>query len=83
MGSIWEKINCFITALHCICNLWHVLHFVPQVLDMWHPIERSQYPEYFARREQRKQEHIEQWEKKYGKPEEAAHWVLLEGLPHH
>jgi len=42
------------------------------VLDMWHPLERTQYPEYFAKREQRKKEYIEEWEKKYGKPEEAA-----------
>ncbi|GLV36456.1 NADH dehydrogenase (ubiquinone) B22 subunit [Carabus blaptoides fortunei] len=38
------------------------------VLDYWHPLEKAQYPEYFARREQRKQEYIQLWEKKYGKP---------------
>lgn len=49
-------------------------HPVPDwVLDFWHPLEKAQYPEYFARREQRKQEYIEQWEKKWGKPEEVAH----------
>lgn len=37
------------------------------VLDYWHPLEKAQYPEYFARREQRKQEYVEKWEKKYGK----------------
>ena len=37
------------------------------MFDMWHPLERAQYPEYFARREQRKKEYIERWEKKYGK----------------
>ncbi|XP_076315351.1 NADH dehydrogenase [ubiquinone] 1 beta subcomplex subunit 9-like [Tachypleus tridentatus] len=40
------------------------------VLDYWHPLEKAQYPEYFARREQRKKEYIELWEKTYGKPEE-------------
>ncbi|GIY73723.1 NADH dehydrogenase 1 beta subcomplex subunit 9 [Caerostris darwini] len=43
------------------------------VLDFWHPLEKARYPEYFARREQRKQEYIERWEKKYGKPKEAEH----------
>ncbi|XP_054275692.1 NADH dehydrogenase [ubiquinone] 1 beta subcomplex subunit 9-like [Macrosteles quadrilineatus] len=38
------------------------------VLDYWHPLEKAQYPEYFARREQRKKEYIEWWEKTYGKP---------------
>ena len=41
-----------------------------QLLDMWHPIERAQYPEYFARRHQRKLEYIERWQKKYGSAEE-------------
>lgn len=39
------------------------------MLDYWHPLEKAQYPEYFARREQRKIEYIEKWEKKYGKPQ--------------
>uniref|UniRef100_A0A4D5RAK6 NADH dehydrogenase [ubiquinone] 1 beta subcomplex subunit 9 n=1 Tax=Scolopendra viridis TaxID=118503 RepID=A0A4D5RAK6_SCOVI len=38
------------------------------VLDTWHPLEKAQYPEYFARREQRKKEYFEMWDKKYGKP---------------
>jgi len=37
-----------------------------QLLDVWHPLEKAQYPEYFARRHQRKLEYIERWEKKYG-----------------
>jgi len=41
------------------------------VLDYWHPAEKAQYPDYFARREQRKIEYIQRWEKKYGKPTEA------------
>jgi NADH dehydrogenase (ubiquinone) 1 beta subcomplex subunit 9 len=44
-----------------------------KVVDMWHPLERAQYPEYFARREQRKKEFIERWEKKYGKAEMDSH----------
>lgn len=45
------------------------------VLDFWHPLEKAQYPEYFARRELRKKEYVEWWEKKYGKPsaEDSAH----------
>ncbi|XP_076048124.1 NADH dehydrogenase (ubiquinone) B22 subunit [Oratosquilla oratoria] len=38
------------------------------VLDYWHPMEKAAYPDYFARREQRKKEYIEWWEKTYGKP---------------
>ncbi|XP_057655071.1 NADH dehydrogenase [ubiquinone] 1 beta subcomplex subunit 9 [Diorhabda carinulata] len=37
------------------------------VLDYWHPLEKAQYPEYFARREQRKKEYVKLWEEKYGK----------------
>ncbi|KAG8195014.1 hypothetical protein JTE90_008186 [Oedothorax gibbosus] len=43
------------------------------VMDYWHPLEKARYPEYFARREQRKQEYIERWEKKYGKPQHDDH----------
>jgi len=45
------------------------------VLDYWHPKEKEQYPEYFAKREQRKKEYVEMWEKQYGKPKpgEAHH----------
>lgn len=46
------------------------------VLDYWHPLEKAQYPDYFARREQRKQEYVVWWEKQYGKhdPNEHHHW---------
>ncbi|XP_017777452.1 PREDICTED: NADH dehydrogenase [ubiquinone] 1 beta subcomplex subunit 9 [Nicrophorus vespilloides] len=37
------------------------------VLDYWHPLEKAQYKDYFARREQRKIEFIREWDKKYGK----------------
>jgi len=43
------------------------------LLDTWHPLERLQYPDYFAKREQRKQEYIEQYEKQFGKPDTAGH----------
>ncbi|KAK7583975.1 hypothetical protein V9T40_004938 [Parthenolecanium corni] len=38
------------------------------VLDGWHPLEREQYPDYFARREQRKKEFVEWYDKTYGRP---------------
>ncbi|XP_071447931.1 NADH dehydrogenase [ubiquinone] 1 beta subcomplex subunit 9 [Hetaerina americana] len=37
------------------------------VLDYWSPQEKAAYPDYFARREQRKKEYIQWWEKQYGK----------------
>lgn len=43
------------------------------VLDYWHPLEKAQYPEYFARREQRKQEYVKLWQEKYGKSEKITH----------
>lgn len=38
-------------------------------LDHWEIPEKEQYPDYFARREERKKEYIQMWEKKYGKPD--------------
>jgi len=38
------------------------------VLDLWHPLEKAFYPDYFDRREKRKQEFIDRWHKKYGTP---------------
>ncbi|KAJ6220461.1 hypothetical protein RDWZM_006273 [Blomia tropicalis] len=32
-------------------------------LDIWHPMEKAQYPYYFERREQLKKEYVEAWEK--------------------
>lgn len=43
------------------------------VVDYWHPLEKAEYPEYFARREQRKAEYIKLWEQKYGKYEPSGH----------
>uniref|UniRef100_V5H0B0 NADH dehydrogenase [ubiquinone] 1 beta subcomplex subunit 9 n=2 Tax=Anoplophora glabripennis TaxID=217634 RepID=V5H0B0_ANOGL len=43
------------------------------VLDHWHPLEKAQYPDYFARREQRKKEFVKMWEKKYGKSAYVPH----------
>jgi len=37
-------------------------------LDSWHPLEKAQYPKYFAKREERKKEYIALWEKRWGKP---------------
>ncbi|KAK9873390.1 hypothetical protein WA026_022453 [Henosepilachna vigintioctopunctata] len=35
------------------------------ILDYWHPLEKAQYPQYFATREQRKKEYVKLWEKMY------------------
>lgn len=43
------------------------------VLDYWHPLEKAQYPDFFARREQRKREYVELWEKQYGKAKDDEH----------
>ncbi|KAF7275911.1 NADH dehydrogenase (ubiquinone) B22 subunit [Rhynchophorus ferrugineus] len=43
------------------------------VLDYWHPLEKAQYPEYFARREQRKKEYIKFWEQQYGPSTSSDH----------
>ncbi|KAG5443467.1 ndufb9, NADH-ubiquinone oxidoreductase [Clonorchis sinensis] len=39
-------------------------------LDFWHPLEKLQYPDYFAKREKRKQEFVERWVKRYGPHQE-------------
>jgi len=31
--------------------------------DYWHPLEKARYPHYFAKRELRKKQYIEMWEK--------------------
>lgn len=48
-------------------------HLILQVLDFWHPYEKAAYPEYFARREVRKREFVERWEKKYGQKVDFGH----------
>ncbi|XP_005094565.1 NADH dehydrogenase [ubiquinone] 1 beta subcomplex subunit 9 [Aplysia californica] len=51
-------------------------HYPPPdwLLDVWHPLEKAQYPEYFALREMRKKEFVERWEKEYGKADpEVSH----------
>lgn len=37
------------------------------ILDYWHPLEKAAYPEYFARREQRKKEYLAKWDLQHGK----------------
>lgn len=37
------------------------------ILDYWHPLEKAAYPEYFARREQRKEEYLKKWDLQHGK----------------
>lgn len=43
------------------------------ILDYWHPLEKAQYPDFFARREQRKQEYLKNWDLKHGKGDPDAH----------
>lgn len=37
------------------------------ILDYWHPLEKAQYPDYFARREQRKKQFLDMWDLQHGK----------------
>jgi len=48
------------------------------ILDTWDPIEKAQYPKYFAKREMWKKERIDRWEKKYGKIKDP--WADMEPL---
>lgn len=43
------------------------------VLDTWHPLEKAQYPTYFAKREEHKKEYVKLWEKMYGKSTGSQH----------
>ncbi|VDM30364.1 unnamed protein product [Hydatigera taeniaeformis] len=43
-------------------------HRPDYLLDFWHPLEKLQYPDYFALREKRKAEFIERWKARYGEP---------------
>lgn len=43
------------------------------ILDYWHPLEKAQYPEYFARREQRKKEYLAKWDLQFGKGQPEDH----------
>ncbi|CAH1780491.1 unnamed protein product [Owenia fusiformis] len=43
------------------------------LLDTWTPLEKARYPEYFARREIRKEEYIKRWQEKYGNQKAGAH----------
>lgn len=38
------------------------------VMDTYHPLEKAQYPYYFAKREQMKEEYIKMWKKKMMTP---------------
>lgn len=37
------------------------------ILDYWHPLEKAQYPDFFAKRELRKKEYLEKWDLQHGK----------------
>lgn len=41
------------------------------VMDFYHPLEKAQYPYYFAKREQMKDEYLKLWKKKMMKPGEG------------
>lgn len=49
------------------------------IMDRYHPLEKAQYPYYFAKREEMKEEYIKLWRKKmmketvHEKPENHAH----------
>ncbi|KAL7670763.1 hypothetical protein ACOME3_005687 [Neoechinorhynchus agilis] len=43
--------------------------YVDSVYDLWHPLEKAQFPEFFRRRALRKTEYLMRWNKKYGKSE--------------
>jgi len=36
------------------------------VLDLWHPMEKAQFPDYFSKRNELKKKHIDWYVKKYG-----------------
>ena len=36
------------------------------VMDLWHPMEKAQFPDYFAKRDQLKRDYIAWYVKKYG-----------------
>ena len=52
-----------------ILSVYVIVDFNFQILDGWHPSEKALYPDYFARRDIRKREYIERWQKKYGNSE--------------
>lgn len=41
-------------------------------LDWWHPLEKAQFPYYFAKREEMKAEYLKLYEKRYGVNAEVA-----------
>lgn len=47
--------------------------YMDGVLDYWHPFEKAAFPKYFAKRELRKRQYLEMWEKQYGPPPKEHH----------
>lgn len=43
------------------------------VMDWWHPLNKAQFPYYFAKREAMKDDYIRMWKKKMVKPGVEAH----------
>ncbi|CAF0834495.1 unnamed protein product [Didymodactylos carnosus] len=48
-------------------------------LDAWHPLEKAQYPHYFAKRMKRKKAYMEWYLKKYGVPEPPMLSITVPG----
>ncbi|KAI3387363.1 hypothetical protein SNEBB_003883 [Seison nebaliae] len=60
----------FIDGPRGIANQRHGVP-VESIVDTWHPLEKAQFPEYFEKRQKRKEEYVDWWNKKYGSvPEE-------------
>lgn len=55
-------------------------------MDLWHPMEKAQFPDYFTKRVQLKKDYIEWYVKKYGitkwNPDEEGHAHELDGDHH-
>jgi hypothetical protein len=58
-----------------------------KVLDQWHPLEKAQYPDYFAKRVELKKEYITWYVRKYGidtyRSEIEGHVSLHDDHGHH
>ena len=46
----------------------YMREYIPDdhILDYWHPLEKAMFPDYFAKREQRKKDYVEFYRKMYG-----------------
>ncbi|CAF1260873.1 unnamed protein product [Adineta steineri] len=61
----------FLTHSQRVCRLYRAL-FAPTHREHWparHPLEKAQYPPYFAMREKRKKAYMDWYVKRYGIPD--------------